>query len=40
MSVITCNIKRTFPMEIISIKSTSLSLIKLWGKVVYDVEQS
>ena len=41
MPIIACNIKGTFPLEILSIQSTSLSLIKLWGKVVVNyVEKS
>ena len=40
MPTITSNIKRTFSLEILSIKSTTLSLIRLWGKVVYNVEKS
>ena len=43
MHIITCNINRTFSLalrKILSIKSTSLSLIRLWGKVVYNVGKS
>ena len=40
MPIITCNIKKAFILEILSIKSTSLLLIGLWGKVVYNVGQS
>ena len=41
MPIITCNIKRTFFFwKILSNKSTSLSLIRLWGRVVYNVEKS
>ena len=36
MPIITCNINKTPSLE----KSTSLSLIRLWGKVVYNVEKS
>ena len=39
MPIITCNIKRTFVLEN-SFKSTSLSLIRLWGNVVYNVKKS
>ena len=40
MAFITCNIKKPSLWEIPSIKSTSLSLIRLWDKVVYNVEKS
>ena len=40
MPIITCNIKRTFSLDFFFNKSTSLSLIRLWGKVVYNVEKS
>ena len=38
--IITCNIKRAFLLKVLSIKSTNLSLIRLWGKVVFNVEKS
>ena len=37
--IITCNIKGRSLRKVISIKSTSLTLIRLWGKVVYYVEK-
>ena len=40
MPIITCNIKRPSLWKILSIKSNSLSLIRLWGKVVHNVEKS
>ena len=40
MPIIIRNIKRILSLEILSIKSTSLSLTRLWGKVVYNVEKS
>ena len=40
MFIITCNIERTFSLENSFNSVPSLSLIRLWGKVVYNVEKS
>ena len=40
MSIITCNIIEPSLWKILSITPTRLSLIRLWGKVVYNVEKS
>ena len=39
-SIITCNIREPSLWKILSVKSSGLSLIRLWGKVVFKVEKS